>query len=78
MNYVKGIYLKKTNFEQNPWQACVNKRHFGKRIRERFPTKQLAHTALVKYENMLREKERVPLDHDAKNYVPILPIEGSR
>ena len=32
MNYVKGIYLKKTKFEENPWQVNVDKRHFGKRI----------------------------------------------
>ena len=62
MNYVKGIYLKKTKFEENPWQVNVDKRHFGKRIRERFKTKALAETAILKYENKLREKERVPLD----------------
>ena len=45
MNYVKGIYLKKTKFEQNPWQVNVDKKHFGKRIRERFKTKALAETA---------------------------------
>lgn len=82
MNYVKGIYLKKTNFEQNPWQVCVDKRHFGKRIRERFPTKQLAHTALVKYENMLREKERVPLDPEIhkviSNYQTIFSADELR
>lgn len=62
MNYVKGIYLKKTKFEENPWQVNVDKKHFGKRIRERFKTKALAETAILKYENKLREKERVPLD----------------
>ena len=82
MKYRKGITLNRTDHPELPWLLNVAKSHFGKQIRLRYPTKELGETAILKYENKLREKERVPLDPEihkvVSNYQHIFGVDEFR
>ena len=82
MKYRKGITLNRTDHPELPWLLNVAKSHFGKQIRLRYPTKELGETAILKYENKLREKERVPLDPEihkvVSNYQHIFDVDEFR
>ena len=82
MRYDKRITLRQTKNEKNPWLVNVAKGTFGNQIRRRFPNKKLAEAAVNKYEDKLRERERVPLDPEIhkviSNYQTIFSADELR